>query len=442
MNQPLVYVIIINWNGREHLEACFASLLTASYPNVVFLLVDNASSDDSLELVERRFGRDPRVEVLPLAENCGWSGGNNAGIHQALKAGANYLFLLNNDTATGDSAIESMVAAMEADGSVGALAPRMVLFDQPDILNSVGLTMSLTGTAWDRGIGRLDGPSWHRSEPVIGVCGGACFLRATVLEQTGLLPEDFEIYLDDLDLCLRIWTAGYRICTCPDAVVRHKFSATMGAGARARHKYYLNTRNRFRILVRHFPWASAPRVIPRLLLGEIRAIGNSLRTRETWRIPSHLRAWAAALAYLSVAWRFRRTVVKKNRVAFWSLVVASPMFCPRIVFPEQGWYPPIVVRGERLRPMAGRATCTLDAGPLQVRLVNCYPALGPAHITLFAGDTCLGDLVAETEAVAHFELTEGITSVIARSIFPMENTGAFHDTGAWLQLTRNGAPLV
>jgi hypothetical protein len=92
--------------------------------------------------------------------------------------------------------------------------------------------------------------------------------------------------------------------------------------------------------------------------------------------------------------------------------------------------------------MAGRATCTLDAGPLQVRLVNCYPALGPAHITLFAGDTCLGDLVAETEAVAHFELTEGITSVIARSIFPMENTGAFHDTGAWLQLTRNGAPLV
>lgn len=441
MQSPLVYVIIINWNGREHLEACFQSLRASTYGNARFLLVDNASTDGSVAYVEEVFGDDERLEILALPENRGWSGGNNAGILHARAAGADYLFLLNNDTATASDALQVLVDRMEASPSLGALAPRMVLFDQPEILNSVGLTVSVIGAAWDIGIGRIDGPRWHESEPVAGVCGGAMFLRAKALDKAGLLPEDFEIYLDDLDLCLRIWTAGYTIERCAGALVRHKFSATMGTGPRARYKYYLNTRNRFRILLRHFPSAAAPQVLPRVIVGELRALGRAVLSGAFWRVLAHARAWGSALAYGPAALRFRRAHPAMDSPAFWPLVASTSLFCPALRLPVKGWYPPLERDGRRLYPMARRAWANLPEGTLQVSLVNCYPAAGAAHITLFHNDAPLGALEAESEAEAAFDVDAGTLLVVAESLFPMEMTGEAADTGAWLQLRYNGEPL-
>ncbi len=442
MRPPLVYVIVINWNGREHLDACFSSLLASTCGNVVFLLVDNASTDGSAGYVREHFGDDPRVDILALQSNLGWSGGNNAGIRQALMAGADYIFLLNNDTATDAGALSAMVAAMEADSTLGALAPRMVLFDQPGLLNSVGLDLSIIGAAWDRGIGRLDGPRWHESIPVVGACGGALFLRASTLEKAGLLPEDFEIYLDDLDLCLRIWAAGWWIRTCYEAVIRHKFSATMGQGARARYKYYLNTRNRFRIVQRHFPMALLARALPLLLLGELRAMGRAVLSGEVWRVPTHIKAWCSALAYLPEARRYRRTRQAAGTAPCWRLVVDSPLFCPRIVLPEQGWYPPITVRGLRLRPMARCATLELEPGPLQVCLVNCYPAQGLARISLYSEDRCLATLETADAAELQLDFSGGLLTFRTESSFYLEDTGSAHDAGAWIQVTRDGISVI
>lgn len=442
MNPPLVYVIIINWNGREHLDACLGSLLASTLENVVFLLVDNASSDGSVDLVRKQFGADPRMEILALESNRGWSGGNNEGIRRALERDADYIFLLNNDTSTEPGALESMVSAMEGDETLGALAPRMVLFEEPEILNSVGLNLSVIGAAWDRGIGRLDSARWHEPVPVVGACGGALFLRASALAKTGLLPEDFEIYLDDLDLCLRIWAAGFRILTCPEAVIRHKFSATMGQGGRARYKYYLNTRNRFRIVLRHFPAARLARALPRLLLGELRAMGRAVLSGEVWRVPAHIKAWCSALAYLPEARRYRRTRRAAGTAPCWRLLLDSPFFCPPVVLPEQGWYPPVTVKGEQLRPMGRRATLELAQGALQVRLVNCYPALGLARVTVYAGERCLATLDAADTAEFYCEFPGGVLTFQTGSTFYLEDTGAAHDAGAWLQVTREGSRVV
>lgn len=442
MNIPLVYVIVINWNGRDHLEACFASLMASSYANAVFLLVDNASSDDSVAFVRERFGQDPRTAVLVLDTNLGWSGGNNAGIRLAQEAGADYVFLLNNDTATASDAIQLLVNAMESDRSLGALAPRMVLFEQPDLLNSAGLCMSRIGAAWDMGIGRLDGPAWHCPVPVIGVCGGAFFIRSRVLEGAGLLPEDFEIYLDDLDLSLRIWTEGFCIRRCPEAVVRHKFSATMGEGARARYKYFLNTRNRFRILLRHFPAQHLLESLPCLILGEIRAVSRGVLSGQVWRIAAHLRAWTSAVAYLPEARRFRAGRTRSQGASFWRLLVSSPLFCPALVLPEDGWYPPVSYGDLRVRPMARRVSIQVPPGSLQVRLVNCYPALGPARVTVHAGEHLLGCLVTDSVIESSVDVPDGSITIVAESTFLMEETGLPHDVGAWLQCTRDGVPLI
>ncbi len=336
MNEPLVHVLVINWNGREHLEACFTSLLAQPYRRARFVLVDNASGDGSVEYVQNAFGHDPRVEVLICPGNLGWSGGNNFAIKHALEAGAEYLFLLNNDTACAGDVLPKLIAMAEARPELGALAPKMLLFDQPDRLNSAGLECSIIGAAWDRGIGQPDGPEWDAPGPCIGVCGGAWLIRAQVLEKTGLLPEDFEIYLDDLDLCLRIWNAGYEIWTCPEAVVRHKFSATLGEGKRFRRKYFLNTRNRFYLMLRNFPLGQLPRIAPAVLRGEAKAIGRALLDRELWRVSVQFTAWILACRYIprALAERKRRARDGINTCKFWHLIRRQPLFSPGIQGPD------------------------------------------------------------------------------------------------------------
>ena len=228
-SDPLVHILVINWNGKEHLRDCFESLLASTYSNARFVLIDNGSEDGSVEFAKAEFD-DERIEFVELGENAGWAGGNNAGMERALAAGADYVLLLNNDTWTDPDAISRLVEMAEADPGLGALSPKLVLFDAPWLLNSVGLTATLNGGAWDMGLGRLDGSKWDNDDEIAGVCGAGFFIRTDALRVTGLLPTEFEIYLDDLDLSLRIWNAGYRIQLCAGAVIRHKFSATMGTG--------------------------------------------------------------------------------------------------------------------------------------------------------------------------------------------------------------------
>lgn len=430
MRQPLVYVLVVNWNGIEHLAECFDTLLTNSYPNVRFLLVDNASTDGSVGFVRARYAGDSRIEILELPENLGWSRGNNAGIDRAMAASADYIFLLNNDTATEADAIACLVEMAEEHPEIGALAPKMLLYSAPNILNSVGVECSLIGSSWDRGIGRLDGPQWDEPVPVLAACGGAAFLRAEALQKTDLLPTDFDIYLDDLDLGLRIWNAGYEVRTCPAARVRHKFSATMGQGKAARRKYYLNTRNRTYVILRDFPVSRWPMVKLVYLVGEVRAIGRGILDGAWWRIGAHLRSWLAGVAYIPAAIRerVRRWRAGQSRCRFWGLIRKDCMFFPGVPFPEDGWYAP----RDGVHPISSRARLSVRAGRLRVVSVNCYPALGVATI----------DVLVNGQAVVRFETRErdeltldtaaGELVFAARRIFLAEETGEAFDCGGWL----------
>ena len=437
MASPLVHVLVINWNGLEHLQICFKSLLASTYSNVRFVLIDNGSTDGSVAFVRDNFGDDERVQVLRCGENLGWSGGNNVGLRAAQEAGADYVFLLNNDTATAEDAIEKLVAMAEARPEAGALAPKMLLYDCPFIINSMGLVCSVVGASWDVGIGRLDGARFSESNLVAGVCGGACFLRTAVLAKTGLLPEDFEIYMDDLDLCLRIWDAGYEVRTCPDAQVRHKFSATLGHGAWARRKYYLNTRNRFRVIIRNFPLWTWFMVKPAVVVGECRAVGRALLDGEPWRVWAHFRAWFSGAGYLPrglwEALRRRRAGVRRGR--FWQLVLKRPMFCPGAAIPDRGWYGTRVLNGLEVRPMSSQAWEDVPGGRLRVRAVNCYPQLGDVEVRVHRGGTELAFLSTAGEAEVILDSPGGRIDFGAERIFEAEQTGEIMDLGGWISIT-------
>ena len=436
MSSPHLAVLVINWNGLEHLEACFASLLASTYDNFRVVLVDNASTDGSVAFVEERFGHDPRVEVLACPGNLGWSGGNNHALRRSLEQGADYAFLINNDTATESTAIEKLVAMAEGHPECGVLAPKMLLFHTPQLLNSLGLACTAIGSSWDIGLGRLDGPQWSEPQPVAGACGGAMLVRMAALRKAGLLPEEFEIYLDDLDLCLRIWNAGYEVWTCPEARVSHKFSATYGTGKRARYKQYLNTRNRFWLVLRNFPLARFPLIVPAMAIGEIRAIGRAVIDGEFWRVASHVRAWFAALAYLPAAWRERRQRVRGGMGAcrFWQHVQWRPQFCPGYVFPEQGWYPLVDCQGACLHPISANAEATYPPGQLRVFHGNCYPSLGATDVELQGEGT--PPIFLSTRRIDSITLPwpGGSLRLVSRRIFTAEETGALYDAGGWIRV--------
>lgn len=439
MPQPLVHVLVVNWNGLEHLESCFESLLRQSYTNARYILIDNASRDGSADYVEKTFGQDPRVELLRCDTNLGWSRGNNAGIERALREGADYVFLLNNDTATAPDTIERMVEFAERTPCAGALAPKMVLFDQPDLLNSLGLGCSLVACAWDLGLGRLDGPRWSEAAPVIGACGGACLLRSEALRKTGPLPVDYDIYLDDLDLCLRIWDAGYEVWTCPAAVVRHKFSATMGTGALARRKYYLNTRNRMRLMLRNYPASHLPHALAAFAVSEARAIGRSLLEREWWRAAAHVRAWCSDAAFVPNAVAARRDARRRGleRGRFWPFIRTDMMFFPGIELPHRGWYEPRSTPLGTFQPISRSATLVSDGGRLSLSHVNCYPRLGPTDIELRAGGSPIARFGTQRVDSLTVDVPPGELEFVANRIFWAEETGESIDVGGWIAVTRN-----
>ena len=436
MSNPLVHVLVINWNGREHLEECFETLLASDYDNARYVLVDNASDDDSVAFVREHFGADDRVEVLALERNLGWSGGNNAGIERVLEAGADYVLLLNNDTAIAPDAISHMVSAAEENASIGALAPKLLLYDNPALLNSIGLEATRVGTAWDRGIGRLDGPKWDAVQQVVGVCGAAFFLRSETLRKTGLLPTDFEIYLDDLDLSLRVWNAGYEVLTCPQARVRHKFSATMGEGKRARHKYYLNTRNRARLILRNYPAGQLFEVLLRYKLSEFRAVGRAILDGELWRLGAHARSWFSALRYLPVAMT-ERSRRRKSGIAtcrFWNFIRPDRSFFPGVDLPEHGWYDLVTIAGKNVRPMSSYAYVDHVGGDLEIVQVNPHPTLSALKVRVEQDGRTLLTLNGKESRVTTLSAPAGRLEFRAQNIFEAEEIGLAYDVGAWLSI--------
>ncbi len=355
---------------------------------------------------------------------------------QQRRHGADYIFLLNNDTSTAPDAIEKLVAMAEAHPQMGALAPKMVLFDYPEIINSVGLECSYIGSSWDKGVGRLDAPRWNQREAVLGVCGGAFFIRASVLKKTGLLPEEFEIYMDDLDLCLRIWNAGYEIWSCPQAVVRHKFSATLGEGKRTRHKYYLNTRNRYRVMMRHFPLRYWPKLEAACLIGEIRALGRAALDREWWRIAAHAKAWGSGMAYWPRAlaeWR-RQRAAGIRACRFWHLIRQDRMFCPGVLLPKDGWYPERFLGQDAFTPMGKYAWITVPPGRLRVLHANCYPALGLTQVRVLMNGVLLATLATPHRTETVLETGGGALRFEADHIFDADQTGELADLGGWIRV--------
>lgn len=218
--QPLVYVLLLNWNSWEYTSECLASLKDLEYGNCKVLVIDNGSADGSAQRIREHFAE---TEVLELGANLGFARGNNAGIRLALQRGANYVWLLNNDTTVDPAALRAMVERVEKDPKVGAVGSAVYSMSNPERLQ-----------AWGGGyVNFWLGRSRHFLTPVADekldfITAASLLLKQDVLESIGLLDEGFFLYWEDSDYCFRMRRAGWRLAVAADSKVWHKESATVG----------------------------------------------------------------------------------------------------------------------------------------------------------------------------------------------------------------------
>lgn len=224
----MLYVIVLNWNGEKVLGPCLASLARVREPALKTIVVDNASTDRSVEIVRRDF---PGVELIVNRENLLFAAGNNVGLERAMAAGARYFLLLNNDTEVEPDFARRMVAAMDRDPRAGIVGAKIFYYNDPKrIWYGGGGFWPLIRVPRHLNIRRLDGTFPERAGETGYVTGCALLTRREVIEQIGLLDPLYRMYSEDVDFCLRARGAGWKCLYEPSAVVWHKVSSSSGGG--------------------------------------------------------------------------------------------------------------------------------------------------------------------------------------------------------------------
>lgn len=242
---PAISVVITNYNGKHFLEACLSSLEKQTFQDFEVILVDNNSSDGSVDYVKETF---PKVRLITSSENLGFCGGNNLGIREAK---GEYVALLNNDAEAHPQWLEKLKTALDAHADVGFCASKMLRRDQPDIIDAAGGIFYACGVGDQRGHLEKEDGRFGETEYVFSACAGAAMYRKAMLDDIGLFDEEFFAHGEEVDLSFRAQLRGYRCLFVPDAVVYHAGGGTMKHDTDERR--YLWHRNRFYVLVKNLP---------------------------------------------------------------------------------------------------------------------------------------------------------------------------------------------
>jgi len=251
-------VIIPNWNGAEYLPGCLDSLWDQAAPDTEIIVVDNGSTDESMEILAKY----PGIKVIRNAENRGFAAAVNQGI-QAMEGC--YAVLLNNDTVVQRGWLKHLLREMDTHPEAFSAASLMLRMDDTAIVDDAGDNYTILG--W--GYKRRDGKPASRETKgrnVFSACGGAAIYRKEILDIIGGMDETFFAYMEDMDLGWRAQNAGWVNRYCPEARVTHIGSATTGSKYNA-FKVRLAARNNVLILYKNMPLLTGILLSPFLLIG-------------------------------------------------------------------------------------------------------------------------------------------------------------------------------
>lgn len=282
--QPLVGIVILNWNRPADTIACIASLRRMPATRYRVVVVDNGSSDDSVARLRAAY---PDLELIENGANLGFAGGNNVGLRHLIAAGCDYLMLLNDDAEVAEDTIDRLLAVAEADPTIGFVGPTICYFGQPRMIWSAGGMVAPNGEPSHLDDLKEIGEPGQPPRNVDYVTGCAMIGRREMLERIGLLDERFFIYFEETEWCARARQHGYRVVHVPDSIMWHKLTPT--ARSQSPRYIYLMTRNR--LLYLRATGASPAQMAS--------AVVSMLRTSASWLLrPRHREMRGASLPLL------------------------------------------------------------------------------------------------------------------------------------------------
>ncbi|MBT5872652.1 MAG: glycosyltransferase family 2 protein [Candidatus Latescibacteria bacterium] len=248
--KPSVFAIVVNYNGVSDTLECLESLQDITYTNFHVLVVDNASSDKSVQIIK---GKYPDVGVLETGSNLGYGGGNNKGIEHALECDAQFVLILNNDMVFEPSMVDALVATALESPATGMVCGKVFYFDRPDIIWSAGSAIDMrTGGPKLIGNGETDNGTHHQARQVDMIDGCLLLVTRQLCDKVGLIDTTYFAYYEDVDWAIRSTRAGFKIIYTPEARAWHKVSASGTVnGERSPFQLYYHMRNHLLFLSRY-----------------------------------------------------------------------------------------------------------------------------------------------------------------------------------------------
>lgn len=267
MTSPLVSILVLNWNGERFLKPCIASLLKTQYRNFEIIIIDNASTDSSVEIIKSFL---KPVKYVLNSKNLGFAEGMNSGFKAAT---GKYIVTLNNDITVEPSWLNRPIEVFENNSRIGVVCCRQMQSLKPDVIDGLYHQINSDLSITPVGAGELFNPlnpAHAREGFILSANGGSSIIRKQLIEQTGGFDETFFAYLEEVDLCFRAFLKGWKMYYCPSSVVYHLGSASF---SKIRHmKCYLREKNRVLFFYKNLPLSLILSRLPLLLLWELRTL--------------------------------------------------------------------------------------------------------------------------------------------------------------------------
>lgn len=256
MSNYLVSIIIVNWNGKDMLRECLESVEHLDYKNYEVFVVDNASTDDSCEMLAQKF---PWVKIVKNSCNLGFAGANNIGFK---KSQGEFVLLLNNDTKVTPRSLSILVETLLSDSSLAVVQPKLPLMDNLHLLDGTGAFLTDTGFLYHFGLEKnAENPKYNKQAEIFSARGACMLIRRSIIERVGLFDPDFFAYFEETDFCWRVWLAGFKVSYQPKAVVYHAGAKTASKLESAFINFH-SFKNRICSLIKNLGTKELIRILP------------------------------------------------------------------------------------------------------------------------------------------------------------------------------------
>ena len=265
IKEPLVSIIILNYNGLNDFKDCFESIYNSNYTNIELILIDNNSKDNSVRIIREKYNN---VKIIELKKNYGFAEGNNIGI---IKAKGEYVVLLNLDTIVDKNWLSELVKVAQLSKKIGIVGSKIYYDDDKTTINFAGSSCDKYGNTRNIGDKKFDYElvSQQNLKKSFYICGASILIKPDLYKKMKLFDPDYFMYYEDVDFCWRAWIFGYEVFYTNKSFIYHKIDRI---AKDFKKKKYLSERNKLRTLLKNYELKSLLKVLPNYVYIRLQAI--------------------------------------------------------------------------------------------------------------------------------------------------------------------------